>query len=260
MSFYVKSTPEVANFYGFTEFNPDNIFLVCNDKVVGVTNECSLKHLYPVLPEYKFHPKHGFVPSYYSELFLDNTPEDWSQSESLDTKQQNEKSDQKEENENMNRKENGNIIDAAQKLVMDLVEGKKSNQEMIYDWDKNRGSDKFENYVYKNNSHQKEDSFPVVGQTVVIDPNLITSCPVLKDCLGKEVTVIAKYKYYNIDMVSVCFDEFSDVACVRADRCLPVKTEKEKEIENILYLICEGGTVNDIADRLYNEGYRKQKD
>lgn len=210
MSFYVKSTPEVANFYGFTEFNQNDIFLVCSGNMVGVTNEYNLKHHYRGLPEYKLHPKHGFVPACYSEDFLDSVPYSWSSTElpkKQETKQQNEKLDQKGENENMNRKEN----------------------------------------------------FPVVGQKVVIDPNLITYCPILKDCVGKEVIVIAKYKYYNIDTVSVCLDEFSGVACVRADCCFPVKTEQEKNIDAWVDLLSECDTLEDVATVLVMNGYHRIK-
>lgn len=212
MSFYVKSTPEVAEYFKSKYQSKYNFYVVIGGNLAGKDDVrtfiggTTIKELKMVgVPEYKLHPKHGLVPAYYSDVFLDNAPEDWSSSESLETKQQNEKPNQKEGNENMDRKED----------------------------------------------------FPVVGEKVVIDPNLITYCSVLKDCLGREVLVIAKYKYYNIDMVSVCLDEFSGVACVRADCCLPIKTEREKEIESIAdVLYASEGDYLKIAQYLYEAGLR----
>lgn len=218
MNFYVKSSPEVAR-YLKTNHEDDSV-LVINDSFMFRDLIDNTK--YYTIPEYKLHPKHGLVPTYYSDLFLENAPVGWvsppESSKKMEAKQQNEKPDQKEENENMNRKEN----------------------------------------------------FPVVGQKVLLlntENYILTSFG--EGFVGKEVTVVSKFTTPEVNyalptkMVSVIIDEldgYSGVcACFREDMCHPVKTEQEKEIENMLYLICGGGTVNDIADRLYNEGYRKLK-
>jgi len=88
--------------------------------------------------------------------------------------------------------------------------------------------------------------------------------------VGKEVAVVSKFttpeNNYALPtkMVSVLIDEldgYSEVcACFRENMCYPVKTEREKEIEGLLDIVYLGGTINEIAERLYNEGYRKLKD
>lgn len=60
----------------------------------------------------------------------------------------------------------------------------------------------------------------------------------------------------DIDMVSV-MNESGSCACFREEMCYPVKTEKEKTIEEMLYIVTQGGTVYDIAERFYEAGYRK---
>ncbi len=218
MSFYVKSTPEVAKFLK-TKHDINKVFVV-NGSFVSCDLIENTKHY--SIPEYKLHPKHGFVPTYYNEIFLDNAPDSWSSAESpekMETKQQNEKSDQKEENENMDSKE----------------------------------------------------EFPVVGQKVVIlNTENYTLTPFGEGFVGKDVTVVSKFTTPENDyalptkMVSVLIDEldgYSGVcACFRENMCYPVKTEREKEIEGLLDIVYLGGTINEIAERLYNEGYRKLKD
>lgn len=69
MSFYVKSTPEVANYLKtFHESNcvfvvytaGDNFQIIAKDLLDNVKNYC--------IPEYKLHPKHGLIPAN-SKLF-----------------------------------------------------------------------------------------------------------------------------------------------------------------------------------------------
>lgn len=273
MRFYVKNTPAIAHYFGYKYDDNDYIYIISAgmqyvDYVFSRTfwnNEVNKR--FHTLPEFYLHKTLGFLP-------VKNKIQTTSMvKEATSAKQPNEKSDQKEENENMNRKETGNIIDAAQKLVMDLVDGKKSNREMIYGWDKNRGSDKFENYVYKSKAdlYREKQEFPVVGQKVVIlNTENYTLTPFGEGFVGKEVTVVSKFTTPETDyalptkMVSVLIDEldgYSGVcACFRENMCHSIKTEREKEIEGLLDIVYLGGTINEIAERLYNEGYRKLKD
>lgn len=218
MSFYVKSTPEVAKFLK-TKHDINKVFVV-NGSFVSCDLIENTEHYN--ISEFKLHPKHGLVPVYYNEGFLNNAPESWSLPESpekMETKQQNEKPDQKEENENMDSKE----------------------------------------------------EFPVVGQKVVIlNTENYTLTPFGEGFVGKEVTVVSKFTTPETDyalptkMVSVLIDKldgYSRVcACFRENMCHPIKTEREKEIEGMLDIVYLGGTINEIAERLYNEGYRKLKD
>lgn len=43
----------------------------------------------------------------------------------------------------------GNIFIAIQVVIQELIAGDKSHSEILYSWDKHRGSDKFENYINK---------------------------------------------------------------------------------------------------------------
>lgn len=85
---------------------------------------------------------------------------------------------------------------------------------------------------------------------------------VTENFVDKEVTIVSKFTIpsiwedSDIDMVSV-MNEDRSCACFREEMCYPVKTEKEKAIEGMLYLVTQGGTVYDIAERFYEEGYRK---
>lgn len=261
MSFYVKSTPEIAAYFGYIYSGRSCVCIVSdNAEDVFVLTESDFnsekcKRLHS-LPEFYFHKELGFLP----------VPK------KMEAKQQNEKADQKEENENMNRKENGNIIAAAQKLVMDLVDGKKSNRDMIYDWDKNRGSDKFENYAYKSKtgSCQEKENFPVVGQRVLIknDQDYHNS-DFGESFIGLEVTVMSKFTIPSktegdINMVAVMANEITEFGkniccCFREDMCHPVKTEQEKNIDSWVELLGECDTIEDVATVLVMNGYHRIK-
>ena len=43
----------------------------------------------------------------------------------------------------------GNIFNAIQVVIQELIAGDKSHSEILCSWDKYRGSDKFENYISK---------------------------------------------------------------------------------------------------------------
>lgn len=43
----------------------------------------------------------------------------------------------------------GDIFNAIQVVIQELIAGDKSHSEILYSWDKYRGSDKFENYISK---------------------------------------------------------------------------------------------------------------
>lgn len=82
--------------------------------------------------------------------------------------------------------------------------------------------------------------------------------------VDKEVTIMSKFTIPSrvddsiIRMVSVT-NEDGQCICFREEMCYPVKTEKEKAIEEMLCFVTQGGTVYDIAERLYEAGYRKVK-
>lgn len=105
--------------------------------------------------------------------------------------------------------------------------------------------------------------FEVEDKCVIKNPNNYEVMEeVKKYFIDKECKIVAKFKL-SIPMVVVELDtsETSDMfgVCVvfREEMCYPVKTEKEKVIEGMLYLVTQGGTVYDIAERFYEEGYRK---
>lgn len=87
--------------------------------------------------------------------------------------------------------------------------------------------------------------------------------------VDKEVTIMSKFivpsnvEDSNIDMVSV-MNECGQCICFREEMCYPVKTEKEKVIDEMLEVVClqgflsKNGTVSwEIAEKLYEAGYRK---
>lgn len=64
-------------------------------------------------------------------------------------------------------------------------------------------------------------------------------------------------------MVSV-MNKYEQCACFPESMCYPVKTEKDKVIEEIVSIVCsqgflsQDGTVSwEIANKLYEAGYRK---
>lgn len=87
--------------------------------------------------------------------------------------------------------------------------------------------------------------------------------------VDKEVTVMSKFEIpyvtpeSGLKMVSV-MNEYGQCTCFREEMCYPIKTEKEKAIEEIVDIVCsqgflsKGGTVSwEIAERFYDAGYKK---
>lgn len=92
--------------------------------------------------------------------------------------------------------------------------------------------------------------------------NYILMEEVKKYFIDKECKIVAKFEL-SIPMVVVQLvdpedpDMFGVCAVFREEMCHPVKTEKEKAIEEMLYIVTQGGTVYDVAERFYEVGYRK---
>lgn len=87
--------------------------------------------------------------------------------------------------------------------------------------------------------------------------------------VDKEVTITSKFTIPSrvddsiIHVVSV-MNEDGQCICFREEMCYPVKSEKEKAIEEIVDIVCsqgflsKNGTVSwEIANKLYEAGYRK---
>lgn len=80
--------------------------------------------------------------------------------------------------------------------------------------------------------------------------------------VDKEVTIVSKFTIpsniedSDTDMVSV-MNEKGQCACFLEEMCYPIKTAKEKAIEEMLYIVTQSGTVYNIAERFYEAGYRK---
>lgn len=196
MSFYVKSTPEVAYYLktlhesscvfvvvgGFKDFQ-----IIAKDLLDNVNNYC--------IPEYKLHPVHGFIPAD-SKLFKEDNSKE--QKEKL-MKQQ---------------KEIKKVFEVGDKCVIKNVN------------------------------------------------NYIIMEEVKKYFIDKECKIVAKFEL-SIPMVVVYLvdpeepDMFGVCVVFREEMCYPVKTEKEKAIEEMLYIVTQGGTAYDIAKRFYEVGYRK---
>ncbi|ULG01393.1 hypothetical protein phiA019_0046 [Aeromonas phage phiA019] len=112
--------------------------------------------------------------------------------------------------------------------------------------------------------------FEVGDKCVIRNPsNYEVMEEVKKYFIDKECKIVAKFKL-SIPMVVVELDvpETSDMfgVCVvfREEMCYPVKTEKEKAIEEIVDIVCsqgfptkEGTASWAIASELYKAGYRK---
>ena len=122
-----------------------------------------------------------------------------------------------------------------------------------------------ENSSKEQKEQQKESKkvFEVGDKCIIRNPNNYEVMEeVKKYFIDKECKIVAKFKL-SIPMVVVELDtsETPDMfgVCVvfREDMCYPIKTEKEKAIEDMLYLVTQGGTVYDIAERFYEAGYRK---
>lgn len=85
-----------------------------------------------------------------------------------------------------------------------------------------------------------------------------------QEFIDKEVEIMAKFEIpyatpeSSLKMVAV-MNEFGQCMCFREEMCYPIKSKKEKAIEHMLYIITQGGTVYDIAERFYIAGYRKTK-
>ena len=108
--------------------------------------------------------------------------------------------------------------------------------------------------------------FEVGDKCVIRNPNNYEVMEeVKKYFIDKECRIVAKFKL-SIPRVVVELDtsETSDMfgVCVvfREEMCYHIKTEKEKTIEDMLYLVTQGGTVYDIAERFYEAEYRKAGD
>ena len=92
--------------------------------------------------------------------------------------------------------------------------------------------------------------------------NYILMEEVKKYFIDKECKIVAKFEL-SIPMVVVQLvdpedpDVFGVCVVFREEMCYPVKTEKEKAIREMLYIVTQGGTVYDIAERFYEAGYRK---
>ena len=76
-------------------------------------------------------------------------------------------------------------------------------------------------------------------------------------------TIPSNLEDSDIDMVSV-MNEYGQCICFREEMCYPVKTEKEKAIEEMEHIICSVQYVPpsssfeyEIATKLYEAGYRK---
>lgn len=87
--------------------------------------------------------------------------------------------------------------------------------------------------------------------------------------VDKEVTIMSKFTIPSrvddsiIRMVSV-MNEDGQCICFREEMCHPVKTEEEKAIEEIVDIVCSQGFLSingtvvwEIANKLYEAGYRK---
>lgn len=87
--------------------------------------------------------------------------------------------------------------------------------------------------------------------------------------VDKEVKIVSKFTIpsttedSDINMVSV-MNECGQCICFREEMCYPVKTEKEKAIDEMREVVCsqgflsKNGTVSwEIAKKLYEVGYRK---
>lgn len=105
--------------------------------------------------------------------------------------------------------------------------------------------------------------FEVGDKCVIRNPNNYELMEeVKKYFIDKECNIVAKFDLsLPMVVVQLVVPEDSDMlgVCVvfREEMCYPVKTKKEKEIEGMLHLVTQGGTVYDIAERLYEAGYRK---
>jgi len=73
MSFYVKSTPEVADHLGFTYTDTGSFFFVSGSFVWSYNGKYlqDFKNKNKDIPEYKLHPKHGLIPAN-SKLFKED--------------------------------------------------------------------------------------------------------------------------------------------------------------------------------------------
>lgn len=73
MSFYVKSTPEVADHLGFTYTDTGSFFFVSDSFVWSYNGKYlqDFKNKNKDIPEYKLHPKHGLIPAN-SKLFKED--------------------------------------------------------------------------------------------------------------------------------------------------------------------------------------------
>lgn len=74
MSFYVKSTPEVADHLGFTYTDTGSFFFVSGSFVWSYNGKYlqDFKNKNKDIPEYKLHPAHGLIPAN-SKLFKEYT-------------------------------------------------------------------------------------------------------------------------------------------------------------------------------------------
>lgn len=135
----------------------------------------------------------------------------------------------------------------------------------------------FKENINKEQAEEKQMKQPVdkvfeVGDKCVIK-NIENKFYVYEEAtenfVDKEVTIMSKFTIpsnledSDIDMVSV-MNENGQCICFREEMCYPVKTEKEKAIEEIVNIVCcqgflsKNGTVSwEIANKLYEAGYRK---
>lgn len=102
-----------------------------------------------------------------------------------------------------------------------------------------------------------------------IDNNFPVSADVYENFVDQEVTVVAKFAIPSdkensfVDMVSV-MNEVNYCTCLPESMCYPVKTEKEKAIEEIENILTSVKCISpdrmetwEIANKLYGAGYRK---
>lgn len=199
MSFYVVSTPEVADHLGFTYIDTGSFFFVSGSFVWSYNGKYlqDFKNKNKDIPEYKLHPKHGLIPAN-SKLFKEYTD--------------------KEQKEKLMKQPVKKVFEVGDKCVI-----------------------------------RNPNNYEVMEE-------------VKKYFIDKECKIIAKFDL-SIPMVVVQLvaPETSDMfgVCVvfREEMCYPVKTEKEKEIEEMMAVVTEvyhEDKINkDIVNLLYSAGYRK---
>lgn len=116
-----------------------------------------------------------------------------------------------------------------------------------------------------------EKVFEVGDKCVIknIDSKFYVYEEATENFVDKEVTIMSKFEIpyvtpeSGLKMVSV-MNEYGQCTCFREEMYYPIKTEKEKAIEEIVDIVCskgflsKNGTVSwEIANQIYEAGYRK---